>query len=172
MNKIETTILKNLIYNDEYARKVVPFIKTDYFLDNSEKIIFENVIDFIKKYNKCPTLETIEISLQNSNLTEGQFNDCVKLTKTLVNENSDIQWLYDETEKFCKEKAVYNSILQSIGIIEGKDKVLSKDSIPSLLQEALSVSFDHILKKKIRFPLILICLMKLQMEVYQTNHLT
>ena len=142
MNKIETTILKNLIYNDEYARKVVPFIKTDYFLDNSEKIIFENVIDFIKKYNKCPTLETIEISLQNSNLTEGQFNDCVKLTKTLVNENSDIQWLYDETEKFCKEKAVYNSILQSIGIIEGKDKVLSKDSIPSLLQEALSVSFD------------------------------
>ena len=85
MNKIETTILKNLIYNDEYARKVVPFIKTDYFLDNSEKIIFENVIDFIKKYNKCPTLETIEISLQNSNLTEGQFNDCVKLTKTLVN---------------------------------------------------------------------------------------
>lgn len=143
MNRLEITILKNLVNNEPYMRKVLPFVKGEYFTENTDKAVFSLVQDFILKYNKIPTIEALEISLQNSNVNEVQFKEASDLIKQLsLKENSDERWLLDETEKFCKDKAVYNAILQSIGILEGKDKQHSKDGIPSLLQEALGVCFD------------------------------
>lgn len=143
MNRLEITILKNLVNNEPYMRKVLPFVKGEYFTENTDKAVFSLVQDFILKYNKIPTIEALEISLQNSNVNEVQFKEASDLIKQLsLKENSDEGWLLDETEKFCKDKAVYNAILQSIGILEGKDKQHSKDGIPSLLQEALGVCFD------------------------------
>ena len=125
-------------------RKVMPFLKKDYFTDENEKVVFNLVSTFIEKYNKSPTIEAMLITLQNSNLAEGVFKDANETIKVLeVTEKSTPEWLLDETEKFCKDKAVYNAILQSIGIMEGRDKVITKDGIPALLQDALSVCFDN-----------------------------
>lgn len=143
MNRLEITILKNLVNNEEYMRKVLPFIKADYFTESVDRSVFNLITDFIEKYNKPPTLEALEISLQNSNLNEADFKETAALIGQLTQkETPDQAWLVDETEKFCKDKAVYNAILQSIGILEGRDKQHSKDGIPSLLQEALGVCFD------------------------------
>ena len=144
MNKIETTILRNLVHDEDYMRKVIPFLKDDYFLDNSERAVFKLIVEFVKKYNKSPNLEALEISLQDSNLAENQFKDSVEVIKSIALEDkTNKEWLLDETERFCKDKAIYNAILTSIGIIDGKDKQYNKEGIPSLLQEALGVCFDH-----------------------------
>jgi len=144
MTRIETTILKNLVHNEEYVRRVIPFLKEDYFTDNTDKTVYNLIEQFVKKYNKSPTLEALEISLQNSNTGEGQFKDSLDLIKSLnAHENSDQEWLVEQTEKFCKDKAVYNAIVHSIQILDGKDKQHTKDGIPSLLQEALGVCFDN-----------------------------
>ena len=144
MNKIETTILRNLVHDEDYMRKVIPFLKDEYFLDNSEKVVFKLISEFVKKYNKSPNLEALEISLQDSNLAENQYKDSVDVIKLISSEDkTNKEWLLDETEKFCKDKAIYNAILKSIGIIDGKDKQYNKEGIPSLLQEALGVCFDH-----------------------------
>jgi archaellum biogenesis ATPase FlaH len=125
-------------------RKVMPFLKKEYFTDENEKVVFNLVSTFIDKYNKPPTIEAMLITLQNSNLAEGVFKDANDTIKVLeLTEKSTPEWLLDETEKFCKDKAVYNAILQSIGIMEGRDKVITKDGIPALLQDALSVCFDN-----------------------------
>ena len=143
MKTIETTILKNLVHNEDYLRKVIPFLKDEYFQDNADKIVFNLIEEFVKKYNKPPTLEALDIASLNSSLTEGQFSEVSSLLKELNNKDeSNNEWLIEETEKFCKDKAVYNAILASIGILDGKDKEQSKDGIPSLLQEALGVCFD------------------------------
>jgi len=124
-------------------RKVLPFVKPDYFTDENERVVYKLISEFVVKYNKPPTTEALGITLQNSNLPEGTFKDTSDLVKELeVFEQPNQDWLLDETEKFCKDKAVYNAILQSIGIMEGRDKNFSKDGIPSLLQEALGVCFD------------------------------
>jgi len=142
--RLEIAILKNLIHREEYMRKVLPFVKAEYFLEESEKVVFQHTQQFISKYNKPPTLEALSISLENTSLPEGLFQDVVQLVSKLEpTENSDLQWLTDETEKFCKDKAVYNAIIRSIGIMEGRDKQVTKDGIPSLLQEALGVCFDR-----------------------------
>lgn len=143
MIRIETLILSNLIHNEQFTRKALPFLKEDYFTDNTDKLLFKQIDSYVKKYNNNPSIEALEISLQNTNLVEGQFKDCVELTKSLVDKHSvNDDWLVTETEKFCKDKAVYNAILKSISILDGKDKQLSKEGIPSLLQEALGVCFD------------------------------
>jgi len=143
MNRIETTILKNLVHNEEYMRKVLPFLSEEYFVDFSDKSVYNLVKTFIAKYNKPPTIEALEISLQNSNLPEGAYKDAQDILKNLTSfEPSNQDWLVQETEKFCKDKAIYNAILKSIDILEEKDKKHSKDGIPSLLQEALGVCFD------------------------------
>jgi len=143
MNRLETTILKNLIHNESYMRKVIPFLKDQYFSDEKDRVVFNAINEFIAKYNKPPTVEALTITLQNSNLVEGTFKEAIELTATLrVHEVNEESWLVDETEKFCKDKAVYNAILQSISILEGNDKKHTKDGIPSLLQEALGVCFD------------------------------
>jgi len=141
--RLEVTILRNLVNSDDYMRKVLPFIKAEYFTDSIDRSVFNLITEFIEKYNKLPTIEALEISLQNSNLNEGEFKESNELIKQLQGkEISDHKWLLDETEKFCKDKAVYNAILKSISILEGREKQTSKDGIPSLLQEALGVCFD------------------------------
>ena len=143
MSRIETTILKNLTCNENYMRKVLPFIRSEYFTETNDRVVFELIREFVEKYNRPPTLEALDISLQNSNIIEQQYKEVQSLVKTLTaTEDTNQEWLVDETEKFCKDKAVYNAILKSIGILEGNDKQHSKDGIPSLLQEALGVCFD------------------------------
>lgn len=143
MNRLEITILRNLVNNEPYMRKVMPFLREDYFTDSTDRFVFDIVKNFIQKYNKTPTTEALEISLHNANTNEVQFKEAAELIKQLsVKEETNELWLVDETEKFCKDKAVYNAILKSIGILEGNDKQHSKDGIPSLLQEALGVCFD------------------------------
>ena len=143
MNRLEITILRNLVNNDAYMRKVMPFVKGEYFTDGNDRIVFDIISEFIDKYNKSPNIEALDIALQNSTFNEVQYKEAADLINELaIKEPSDEVWLLDTTEKFCKDKAVYNAILQSIGILDGKDKVHTKDGIPSLLQEALGVCFD------------------------------
>ena len=143
MNRLEITILRNLVHNDAYMRKVLPFLKEAYFTDENERNVYHTISDFITKYNKTPTVEALGIALLNASLPESQFKENNILLQQLKEyEEPNTEWLTDETEKFCKDKAVYNAILQSIGVLEGRDKNVAKDGIPSLLQEALGVCFD------------------------------
>jgi len=142
--KIEQSILRNLICNEEYYRKVVPFIKPEYFQEYDERIIFEEIQDFSVKYDKLPTKEVLIINLQNrNNITEEIYNQSVTKINEFNTEWIDKDWLVNTTEKWCKDKAIYNALLQSIKIADGGDEKLSRDAIPSILQEALSVSFDE-----------------------------
>jgi replicative DNA helicase len=141
---IERTTLSNLVKNEPYARKVLPFIKPEYFSDLHERVVFEEISKFIEKYGNQPTKESLSIELDNrKDLTEEQFKRVVDIVETLSDADVDMQWLVDTTEKFCKDKAVYNAILSGIQIIEGKDKTHTSEAIPSILSEALSVAFDQ-----------------------------
>ena len=142
--RIEETILRNLICNEQYYRKVVPFIKADYFQEYNEKILFEEIADFAAKYDKVPTKEVLTINLQNrGDLTEETFKDTLSGLNSLSDDWIDYDWLLDATEKWCQDKAIYNALMQSIKIADGGDKKLDKGSIPSILQDALAVSFDE-----------------------------
>ena len=142
--RIEETILRNLICNEQYYRKVVPFIKADYFQEYNEKILFEEIADFAAKYDKVPTKEVLTINLQSrGDLTEETFKDTLSGLNSLSDEWVDYDWLLDATEKWCQDKAIYNALMQSIKIADGGDKKLDKGSIPSILQDALAVSFDE-----------------------------
>ena len=143
-SKIETVILQNLINDDEYMRKVVPFLKRDYFIDNNEKMIYDRIKEFIDQYNAVPNKDALVIAVQNDkSLTEDQYKEIVDTVNLLDPTEHNRDWLYKETEKFCKDKAIYNAILSSIAIIDGRDKAKSEDGIPALLQEALGVCFDN-----------------------------
>ena len=142
--RIEQTILRNLLFTEEYYRKVVPFLKADYFQEYHEKIIFEEIADFASKYDKIPTQEVLAINLQNRNdLTDDAYKDSVQAVSDLSDEWVDYEWLLDATEKFCQDRAIYIALMQSIKIADGGDKKISRDAIPSILQEALAVSFDE-----------------------------
>ena len=142
--RIEETILRNLICNEQYYRKVVPFIKADYFQEYNEKILFEEIADFAVKYDKVPTKEVLTINLQSrGDLTEETFKDTLSGLDSLSDEWVDYDWLCDSTEKWCQDRAIYNALMQSIKIADGGDKKLDKGSIPSILQDALAVSFDE-----------------------------
>ena len=142
--RIEETILRNLICNEQYYRKVVPFIKADYFQEYNEKILFEEIADFAAKYDKVPTKEVLTINLQSrGDLTEETFKDTLSGLNSLSDDWVDYDWLLDATEKWCQDKAIYNALMQSIKIADGGDKKLDKGSIPSILQDALAVSFDE-----------------------------
>jgi hypothetical protein len=146
MNRLETTILKNLIYNEEYTRKVLPFLNAEYFSDSTEKIVFEKIHEFVNKYKNLPTKESLTIELTESkNLTEQQVRGSVDLIREIEEqkkENTDIQWLTEQTEKFCQDKAIYNAIMESVQILDNKNGQKSKGEIPKLLSTALGVSFD------------------------------
>jgi len=141
--RTETLILENLIYNETYASIVGVFLQPDYFKDISEKQIFIEIQKHISEFNKAPTKETISVKLNNrDDLNELQFNNCNKILDKLEKKTDDEKWLTQETEKWAKDQAVYNGIVQSISILEGKDKKSTKDVIPEILTEALAVSLD------------------------------
>jgi len=145
LQTIERTALTQLVSNEEYARKVLPFIKGDYFSDRIERTIFEEITKFVEKYKKIPTQTSLEIEVQSrKDLNETDFKKVISVIKTLkTDENVNFDWLVDITEQFCKDKAVYNAIVEGIQIIDGKDKSRNADAIPNILTEALSVGFDN-----------------------------
>ena len=144
--RVEALILKNLIHNEEYSRKVLPFLKKDYFMEHADKLLYTQVDSFINKYNNLPTKEALVIELDNTPLKDEEFENVTGLLDYLEgqkNEQSDITWLLETTEKFCQDKAIYNAVVSSIKILDEPEK--SKDdkgAIPKLLTDALSVSFD------------------------------
>ena len=141
---IERTALTNLICNEDYARKVLPFIKSTYFDEREEQIIFEEISNFVDKYQKIPTQTSLEIEGgERKDLNETEHKKIVDIIKTLNPIEVDFDWLVDHTEKFCKDKAIYNAIVDGIKIIDGKDKKRTPDAIPEILTDALSVSFDN-----------------------------
>ena len=144
MKNIELVILQNLIYNDEFSRKVTPFLKKEYFHDQIEKLVFGAIQDFISTYNALPTKEAIVIDLdKKTSLTEPQFEELGKLMESLTDEDvPELDWLSSQTEDFCKDKAVYNAIMESIHILEDKSDSKTANAIPEILSDALAVSFD------------------------------
>ena len=146
MDRLEQSILKNLIYNEEYTRKVLPFISPEYFSDTTEKTIFKEVNEFVNNYKNLPTHEALVINFtEKKNLTEEQVRSAIKLLKEIDdarNEPTETQWLIEQTEKFCQDKAIYNAIMESVRILDDKNDKQSKGSIPKLLSDALGVSFD------------------------------
>ena len=141
---IEKIILQNLARNDSYARKVVPFLKKEYFHDRKENIVFDSIHKFIIEYNSLPTKDVLYISLEKTkSISQDDFQNSIEIVDELYSdyEESSIDWLMNETENFCKEKAVYNAIMNSINIIDGKDTTPTT-AIPDILSKALAVSFD------------------------------
>ena len=146
MKRLEQTILKNLIYNEEFTRKVLPFIKPEYFSDQTEKIVFKEIFDFVDKYKTLPSHEALVINFTEAkNLTEPQVKDSIELLneiKQTKDETVELKWLSEHTEKFCQDKAIYNAIMESVSILDDKNGKKSKGEIPQLLADALGVSFD------------------------------
>lgn len=140
---IEQTILSHLLYNEEYGRKVIPFIKEEYFQDKAQKTAFELIRQHVDKYNEFPTKESLQIDLSNKDgLSEQLYNATQEQISNLtVVDNTKIEWLVDQTEKFCQDKAIYEAIYSSIKILDDKTGKLTKGAIPKLLQDALSISF-------------------------------
>ncbi len=141
-NRIETTILSNLVYNEEYTRKVIPFLKEEYFQDGIEKVIFQTIWAYAEKYKSNPTLDALVIDVQDKALNEDQYKKSVDYLTEIEETPTDIDWLTDQTEQWCKDKAIYNAVLNGIQIIDGKVKDQTPDALPGILSEALSVSFD------------------------------
>jgi len=142
--KIEITILRNLIFNENYTRKVLPFLKDLYFTRRDEKILFGEIEKFVNKYKNLPTPESISIELNGrKDLQEEEFKQVRLLLKSLSPQDVEQQWLLDTTEKFCKDRAVHNAVLDGIKILDNKDKVRTQEAIPSILADALAVSFDN-----------------------------
>ena len=141
---IERTTLSNLVFNEEYCRKVLPFIKPDYFDIKEERVVFNEIVNFVEKYKRMPSQISLEIEVDSrKDLTEDQHKNIVEIIKTLDSTEVDMEWLVDTTEKFCKDKAIYNAIVDGISIIDGKDKNRGADAIPNILTDALAVCFDN-----------------------------
>ena len=145
-NRLERTILKNLIYNEEFTRKVLPFIKPEYFSDQIEKLVFKEVFEFVNKYKNLPTHEALVINFTEAkSLTEPQVKESIELLNDIQqdkNEKVELKWLTEHTEKFCQDKAIYNAIMESVTILDDKNGKKTKGEIPQLLADALGVSFD------------------------------
>ena len=144
MERIETTILRNLIYNEEYSRKVIPFIKPEYFEQRSEKVIFEEITQFIVKDGSSITIEALNIETENrTDLNEEEVKQVREINNSFVDSVIENQWLLDSTEKWCRDRAIYLALMESIALADGQDDTKGRDSIPSILSDALSVSFDN-----------------------------
>jgi len=142
--RIETSILSNLLHNEEYCRKVVPHLKAEYFADRKENEIVKLLIGFFEKYNKPASKEILSIEIENlTGLTDKEVPEYLEYASQLTSAEPNQAWLLSETETFCKDRAVYNAILDSIKIIDGRDKVHTKDAIPSILSSALGICFDN-----------------------------
>jgi replicative DNA helicase len=144
MERIETTILRNLIFNEDYSRKVIPFIQSDYFEKKSEKIIFEEIVEFIVKYGSAITIEALNIEVENrTDLNETEVKEIREINSSLNNAPVERQWLLDTTEKWCRDRAIYLALMESIHIADGNNEKKNRDAIPSILSDALAVSFDN-----------------------------
>ncbi len=142
-NRIEQVILENLIKDDDFVRKVIPFLKPEYFMAFEDNKVFKVIYDFVEKYNNPPSKQAIILKLnEDKSLNEDTHKKCMEVIDTLNGDEVDKNWLVDETEKFCKDKALYLGVMESIQIIDGKKKDMSTDALPSILSEALSVGFD------------------------------
>ena len=144
MNSLEFTILKNLVYNDEFRRQVFPYLKVAYFESDTNSTLFKLIKSFIEKYEKCPTKESLEVDLQGaSHLSEETYKNVSTSIRSLEEDDSDYQWLLDTTEEWCRNRAIYLSLLESIKIADGNDEEKDMGAIPSILSEAIAVSFDN-----------------------------
>ena len=143
MDKVEILILRNLLFNEEYLRKVIPFIKADYFEDVNQKIVFEEVLKFVTEYNQPATKEVLCIEVEKrSDINDTSFTEITKLISYLEEVPTDFEWLVDTTEKWCRDRAIYLALMESIALADGKDQEKDRDAIPSILSDALAVSFD------------------------------
>ena len=144
MDKIEFLVLKNLLHNEEYLRKVIPFIKPEYFQDRKQKIVYEEIYDFVSQYNDVPTKEVLSIEVEKrKDINEDEFKEVANLVSHLDKEPVEQGWLFDTTEKWCRDRAIYLALLDSISIADGNDSKRNPDAIPSILSDALAVSFDN-----------------------------
>ena len=144
MERVEFLVLKSLLHNEEFLRKTIPFIKAEYFQDHNQKIVFEEIVDFVNQYNETPTQEVLSIEIEKRNdINETSFKELVHLVSNLTEEPQEFEWLCNTTEKWCKERAIYLALMESIQIADGQDDKKSPDAIPSILSDALSVSFDN-----------------------------
>ena len=146
MKRLETSILKNLIYNEDYARKIIPFIKDEYFSDTTERRVFKEIDNIINQYKNLPTYESLVINFTESkHLTEAEVQSAVELIReihSVKDEPTDMAWLTNQTEKFCQDKAIYNAIMEAVQILDNKKDSKPKGAIPKILSDALGVSFD------------------------------
>ena len=145
MTTIERTVLSNLVHNEDYARKVLPFIKGEYFSDRTERVVFEEIEKFVDKYNALPNQNSLEVELDSrKDLNEEDYKRVLSVVKELQKDDDVIfDWLVETTEDFCKDKAVYNAIVDGIAIIDGRDKKRGVDALPNILTNALAVGFDN-----------------------------
>ena len=143
-DRIERIILRNLFYNEDFTRKALPFIKSDFFTNHNESILFGEINEFVNKYKNLPTKETILVELnKRKDLKEEELSEIKTIVNKLDNQEVELQWLLDTTEKFCKDRAVHNAVLEGIQILDGKDKKQNPEAIPTILSNALAVSFDN-----------------------------
>ena len=142
--RVPLTILNNLIHDEEYTRKVIPFIEEDYFEDRSDKIVFEEIATFLKAYDSLPSKEVLQIEVsKRTDLTQDEFQSTEQLIDALGKHEYEQEWVYDTTEAWCKERAIYNALMESIKIADGQDDKKNRDAIPSILSDALAVGFDQ-----------------------------
>ena len=143
-DRIETTIISNLFFNEDFTRKALPFIQPEYFSNAEERILFGEIFKFVDGYKNLPTKDTILIELNNrKDLNEEQLKNLRQLVSNASDEEVDLQWLLDTTEKWCKDRAVHNAVLSGIKILDNKDQKRTPESIPGILSDALAVSFDN-----------------------------
>jgi len=144
MERVPLTILKNLIHSEEYSRKVLPFVLPEYFEEKTDRVVFEEISTFLKAYDSLPTKEVLQIELEKrTDLSQDEFNLSDQLVSSLDKVESEAQWMLDTTEKWCKERAIYLALMESIKIADGQDDKKQPDAIPSILSDALAVGFDQ-----------------------------
>ena len=144
MDSIEILILKNLINDDEFLRKVIPFLKKDYFQDYSQKITFEEISSFVDNYNRIPSKEVLLIETEKrGDMNETTFKEVANFISSLDECPAEFEWLCNTTEKWCRDRAIYLALMESINIADGNDEKKSPDAIPSILSDALAISFDN-----------------------------
>ena len=142
--RVPLTILNNLIHDEEYTRKVIPFIEEDYFEERSDKVVFEEIATFLKAYDSLPSKEVLQIEVgKRTDLTQDEFQSTEQLINALGENEYKQEWVYDTTEAWCKERAIYNALMESIKIADGQDEKKNRDAIPSILSDALAVGFDQ-----------------------------
>ena len=144
MDRIEKVILRNLVYNEEYLRKVLPFIEPDYFNERNERVVFEHITKYVAEYNNLITKEVLLIEIEDRrDITQEEVKNINGTINELEDIECDLEWLSDTTEKWCRDRAIYLALMESIKIADGQDDKQNRDAIPTILSDALSVSFNR-----------------------------